>query len=1481
MADERDILGDAFDEREREFARTQGISELDYAQLLELASNHAQATPRLGGAPGWRFVGPRNLGGRVIAIDQNREDPRIVFAGSAHGGLWRSIDGGDTWERQGDETHVFPVGAIAVAGDQSNVVYFGTGALRHTYVGGRGLYRASSATPTSAMRIERLVAADLPTRLPSAATPGAALRYTRLRVDPYDPTRFWAASQTGLWKVECPLAAPAVPVFRREFPNADGKPSSATLNDTPTSRGVWDSYCTDLLVSRDPRSDDTVRVGAVDVPRFLLLLVAIEGLGVYRGRYDRKDGTTDFEGSARDLDTGGVRFGRLRLAQCERQPQHLYAVMANIAGDSASEVHHSDNSGGSWKKGAQQMSVAGAGIGQASYDLMLEVAPDDPSVVVCGALEICRSTDHGSTWTKILDWLNYDRGDKAQHADQHIAMFDRGDHRRLWVGNDGGLIVARRLGDAPMSNGFWRKRSHGIYAGQCQDLSINPQLPFLCAIGLQDNGSQLSYGGPTWIQVGGGDGGAVAFNLPNPRQLLVTWQGPLPPSAPTGQGIELVDVVPSDSPRPALPNSYYDLVTLAAGDLPDAIARGHRVRYTWTALSMVGSGIPLANSATFVGVLEQHPVTPQLLLAGRNGDAFSSTTLGAAWAPLNPLAPLAVGGSVDALAFGSVDPFNPAGPAVVDGWAGTSAGALALTANAPAGAWAGAPTALPFPGPALPISEIVVHPLDRRIVAVCATGLQGRIFLTFDRGRTWVDVTEPVPTALVVAPAGAAMTVGQIRAFTATATYPGGVVRNVTARASWTSSIPGQATVGSAALVGGRVQGVGSEGHVTAVAAGAPVITATLLAGVPNGSSSQAVAIAVGAGAPVTPPAPPITIVPGSLPPGPIASAIFDPSIAAATPATLLAATMAGVYALPGVPVVQSLAIAPAVPVALQAGAAPFALRCDATFTDGTVVNVTQDVDWSSNALGFATVSNAAGTQGQVTPVAAGPATIRADRGGQNATINITVQAAPPPPPPALGAAPVALVPTVAVNWQRHGAGIPHVLITDFERVGATNAIRAGTFGLGVFECVTAGGPQQQLYIRQSIIEDGRTYPRPNPWPIPDDPRLPAGIVALDHTHAYDIRVDAQPFTFLDDVADGVEFDELLPVDDAVPTEINYVYVQVHNAGVVGVAAVSVHLYAAPCAAGDVINPVGAVATASPPSLDAGAPIADFYGQPNRDPIAGSRWTRVDTVRVLDDVPSDGPRVVRFTWIPDAALASTNVALLALCDPSPLTLDALPAAPAAATLSAFILAERRAALRVVRVGAAPPGELFIRDGVADDTRLGGYPVAGRSPDIMVVRPDIGGTPEDAFKDDLARRQTDTVSATGSNFVYVRVHNRRRVATNAQVKLYAIAMGDDGRPDTTLANWIEVPAGAANFAAVNVPALGIGYARLELQNAVDPNPAGLGKVYLLLALVQSADAAALDALPDRTAVTDTDSFWHLVSKFVDADNAAARAIPWVP
>jgi hypothetical protein len=1564
-------LDDVFETREREFVKAQGISELDYTQLLEEATLHAAATPSVAGAPSWRFVGPRNIGGRIIALAQDPVDPRIIYAGSAHGGLWRSIDAGDTWERLGAADHVFPVGTIAVAPTAPNVLYFGTGALDPSYVSGRGIWRATISGTTGAATIERLKAPDNPTVAPVNATAGASLRYTRIRVDPHDPTRFWAASQSGLWRCECPLASPVAPVFTRDFPDSNNLPAAAALAATLNSQGLWPAHCTDLLVAADPRETDTADVNGVAVPRYLILHVAIDGVGIFRGRFDRSDRTVSFENAKLVIAQEPTDFSRIRLAQCERHPQNIAAIFAidrgavagpngsllqqavdglgnpialqytatpGSAGESpgfttllragdrvtvsnagvtedqtvnavvndtdftvltayatafpapgifyfrtavpdhnnSTEVYRSSNNGDQWTKGLQRMATVGGLVGQADYDLVLEIAPDDPSIVICGEGDFCFSRDGGNTLTKILDWLSYDRGDKAQHADQHIAMFDRGDHRRIWVGNDGGLSMARDLRLPTQANGYWRKRSHGIYAGQCQDVSVSPTMPFMCASGFQDNGTFLSLGGPTWYHVGGADGGAIAFHLTSPRQLFVTWQG-----LPSGEGIEQVDAVASDSPLGANPGAWYDLVSNAAGDLPESVARGHQVRYRWTPLSIIpGSGI--TRRPLFVGVLEQHPATAGNFLAGRRGDAYWSQNFGAAWAPLMGVG-LPLGGEVSALAFGPVDARNPVAGAV-DGWAGNSFGQLFFTTNAPAAGWGPATSQLPFPGPALRISEIVPHPFDRRIVVVSATGVQGRVFMTYNQGRTWIDITEPTPTALAVTPAGASIGLTQTRGFTASATYTGGAVIDVTARANWSSSSVILATVGTAQTVRvGNISGFGTEGHVTGVAAGVPNITATLIAGVPTATATQAVTITGGAQPAVALAAPPRTIVPGSMPPGPASSVIFDPSVPLATATTVFVGTLAGVYALPGVPVVQSLAIQPGPPPAtlvFQNGPATFQLRCVATFTDGTQVDVTRDVDWSSST-GNVTVSNAPGSEGQLTFNSNGPAVISANRGGvPAATRNVTVQGGAAPAPPALPAPPPAANPPITVNWQRFNAGLPQVLVTDFERVAGTNAIRAATFGLGVFECVTAGGPLQQLHIRQTIIEDGRRYPRTNPPAIADDPRLPTGRVNLDMTHAFDIRLDAPPYVFFDDVVDGVELDEQLEVADAIPTEENYVYVQVHNTGASDIGNVTVHLYAAVLAAGDAVNAIGSGATVFPASLEVAgaAPIADFYGQTNRDPIPASLWKRIDTARVLDTVASDAPRVARFTWVPDLALENKNVALLALCEGPPLSNDPLPAAPAGVTLSAFILAERRAALRVVHVAFKPTASLYVRDGIADDTRLGGYPVGGRSPDIMVVHPDITTPVATAFANTVARRVDDTISGSATNFIYVRVHNRRRFRTNAKVKVFAIRLNDANAPTTDTSLWTELPAGAG-FGDVAVDPLSVGYAKIEFPTATDPNTTGTNKTYLLLALVKSEDD--VDPLPNKDRVDTVDAFWELVARYMDSDNAAARAVRWVP
>src|SRR5689334_11804290 len=46
----------------------------------------------------WREIGPALPGGRVAAVAGSDTDPNLYYLGSAGGGVWKSQDGGETWQ---------------------------------------------------------------------------------------------------------------------------------------------------------------------------------------------------------------------------------------------------------------------------------------------------------------------------------------------------------------------------------------------------------------------------------------------------------------------------------------------------------------------------------------------------------------------------------------------------------------------------------------------------------------------------------------------------------------------------------------------------------------------------------------------------------------------------------------------------------------------------------------------------------------------------------------------------------------------------------------------------------------------------------------------------------------------------------------------------------------------------------------------------------------------------------------------------------------------------------------------------------------------------------------------------------------------------------------------------------------------------------------------------------------------------------------
>ncbi|OEJ99799.1 VPS10 domain-containing protein [Roseivirga misakiensis] len=91
-----------------------------------------------------RSIGPAGMSGRVTSIDVVRSDKNIIYVGTASGGLWKSVSGGVSWEPLFDDQEVASIGAVAIDPSNASTIWVGTGEgnPRNSLNGGYGVYRS-------------------------------------------------------------------------------------------------------------------------------------------------------------------------------------------------------------------------------------------------------------------------------------------------------------------------------------------------------------------------------------------------------------------------------------------------------------------------------------------------------------------------------------------------------------------------------------------------------------------------------------------------------------------------------------------------------------------------------------------------------------------------------------------------------------------------------------------------------------------------------------------------------------------------------------------------------------------------------------------------------------------------------------------------------------------------------------------------------------------------------------------------------------------------------------------------------------------------------------------------------------------------------------------------------------------------------------------------------------------------------------------
>ena len=91
----------------------------------------------------YRLLGPF-IGGRVARVAGVPGDPRMYYAATASGGVWKSTNGGQDWKPVFDDQPIASIGSIAVAPSDPSVVYVGSGEanIRGNVAAGNGIYKS-------------------------------------------------------------------------------------------------------------------------------------------------------------------------------------------------------------------------------------------------------------------------------------------------------------------------------------------------------------------------------------------------------------------------------------------------------------------------------------------------------------------------------------------------------------------------------------------------------------------------------------------------------------------------------------------------------------------------------------------------------------------------------------------------------------------------------------------------------------------------------------------------------------------------------------------------------------------------------------------------------------------------------------------------------------------------------------------------------------------------------------------------------------------------------------------------------------------------------------------------------------------------------------------------------------------------------------------------------------------------------------------
>jgi photosystem II stability/assembly factor-like uncharacterized protein len=415
----------------------------------------------------WISLGPNSidsLSGRMTCHAFDPVDPEIVWAGSSSGGIWRTTNGGQSWEPMTDELPSMIISDIEVNPNNRDVILAGTGNDKFLAISlgyGVGVLKSTDGGQT------------------------------------------WY--QTGF---NYPLDQ-FVSVLKILW-----KPGSADSVYLAASNGIW--------LSTDAGDNwSLLRTGrccsmVIDVQSPNNLYAVIRASGVYK--------STD-AGVTWSIMTNGLpqgsNIGFSAIAISESDPNILYASISDENTFESLGLFKSTDTGNSWNEitnAPNALCLPNAPTQCFGWFVnVISISPFDPELIFYGGLTLWRSSNGGTSWSQ-LDV--YSSPTPNYPGRTYVDQWDVGFHPTnpdiVFVFNDGGGQKSTNKGV------WWDKINNGLITAQVHKIASSATNTTLIIGGFQDRGLQKlnnTNGNVLWTRWSTNDGTNVIID-PNNNNIF-------------------------------------------------------------------------------------------------------------------------------------------------------------------------------------------------------------------------------------------------------------------------------------------------------------------------------------------------------------------------------------------------------------------------------------------------------------------------------------------------------------------------------------------------------------------------------------------------------------------------------------------------------------------------------------------------------------------------------------------------------------------------------------------------------------------------------------------------------------------------------------------------------------------------------------------------------------------------------------------------